>query len=178
MDIATFVKDYQSGLVGILGFTGVIVTLFVNATLGRRQWRDAIEQDRRTLRTALMEELRFLKLVFEDRLVMIKGVEAGDGPEFNSFVVPTDTMSDAYQRLVDRVGLLTSEQAAKAIHAYLAVRQVPAELRLIEDNPYPDGDSRARHWIRLKRERAPTARQQHEVRIKLIADAIRALEAC
>ena len=179
MDFATFARDYGAMtaalIVGAVGFAGVITAQFVNAYLARRQRRDAIEHDRRTVRTALLEELRFLKLSYEDRAKMIKNVE--DDEPNTSFVVPTDTMSDAYQHLIDQIGLLTSDQAAKAIQAYLTVRQVPAELRLIEDEPYPDGDARARHWIRLKRKRAAVVRGMHESRVKLIDDAIKALEA-
>ena len=180
MDFATFARDYGAMtaalIVGVVGFAGVITAQFVNAYLARRQRRDAIDHERHTLRTALLEELRFLKLSYEDRAKMIKEVE-DEHAQFGSFLVPTDTMSDAYQRLVDRIGLLTSEQAATAIQAYLAVRQVPAELRLLEDEPFPDGDMRARHWIRVPRRSAADVRGMHESRVKLIDDAIKALEA-
>jgi hypothetical protein len=37
MDFWTFIKNYQSGIGSLIGFTGVVVTLFVNAMLARRQ---------------------------------------------------------------------------------------------------------------------------------------------
>jgi len=166
-----FFARYQTFIVGVLGFTGVMLTLWWNARQARRQREAVIEHDRTSVRRALLEQLKFLKLSFEDR-DRTMGEAEKDGSD--AFLVPTDTMTDAYHRLIDRIGLLTAEQAAKAIQAYLAVRQMPAKLRLMEDT-HLSGDL-ARDWIRVDKKRFADVRAMHHNHAGLIDDAIRALE--
>ena len=52
-------------VVGVLGFIGIIVTLIVNAWLVRRERQETLKQERTAMRTALVEELKILKLSLE-----------------------------------------------------------------------------------------------------------------
>lgn len=54
----SLIKDFQSGLVGILGFIGVIVTLLWNARLAERNRQRERDQIRQTLQSALRQELK------------------------------------------------------------------------------------------------------------------------
>ncbi|HEY1897011.1 MAG TPA: hypothetical protein VGG62_12090 [Terracidiphilus sp.] len=56
--MATFVQQYQTLIVGILGFTGVMATLAINAWLARKAERRKIEHETRVLRIALTEEMK------------------------------------------------------------------------------------------------------------------------
>jgi hypothetical protein len=83
-------------------------------------------------------------------------------------VIPTDTMTDAYHRLIDRLGLLTSEEIAKVIQAYLAARQLPAKLAPI--------GNRSDDWIRVESQSFGVLRTLHTNHAKLMDDAIKAIE--
>jgi hypothetical protein len=51
------IKDFQSGLVGVLGFAGVIITLWWNAHLSEQTRLQELNQTRQTLQSALHQEL-------------------------------------------------------------------------------------------------------------------------
>src|SRR5215510_14563969 len=55
------VKDFQSGLVGILGFIGVIITLWWNAHSAEQNRVHELDQARQTLQSALHQELQSIR---------------------------------------------------------------------------------------------------------------------
>jgi hypothetical protein len=55
--IADFVRTYQTLIAGIVGFSGVIITLLVNAHLVRAHETRKEKRETDALRKALMEEL-------------------------------------------------------------------------------------------------------------------------
>jgi hypothetical protein len=56
------VERFQTLVVGITGFAGVIASLVVNAWLARRQQAQRVEHERDVLRTALRAELGVLTM--------------------------------------------------------------------------------------------------------------------
>ena len=56
--MADFIKSYQTVIVGVLGFLGVMATLAINAWLERKAERRRIEHETQILRTALIEEMK------------------------------------------------------------------------------------------------------------------------
>lgn len=130
-----FVEKFQSGIVGLLGFVGVIITLIVNAKFAREERQEARKHDRDALTTALTEELRLVKLAFQDRVDTIVKAEADKS---EGIMVPLDSMTEAYDHFVPRLGLLSRKQVEKVMAAYLSVKQVPAKITLIGAK-YGDG---------------------------------------
>jgi hypothetical protein len=57
MTLCTWVREFQTLIVGFLGFAGVIFTLWFNAWQTRRQRREERHHESETLRVALVEEL-------------------------------------------------------------------------------------------------------------------------
>ena len=55
------IKDFQSGLVGILGFIGVIATLWWNAHSAERARAQELNQARETQQSALHQELQSIR---------------------------------------------------------------------------------------------------------------------
>ena len=131
MTFWTAVEDYQTLIVGTLGFTGVIITLLVNAWLARRQRRDEQRHERQTLRIALIEELKI------NRDAVDRNMEppAEDSKPKGAFV-PTDPMDDAYRAFTDRIGLLSRDEVSKIMFAYLSLRTYNAKLFLIGVPPH------------------------------------------
>jgi hypothetical protein len=108
-------KEYQTLIVGGFGFAGVITTLFVNAWLDRRRHQRQILHESKTLRAALRSELGLLQEAFRDRLTMIAASKSGQ-----SMLVPLDTLTDVYGRLIDRIGLLSEPEIPIVMRAYLS----------------------------------------------------------
>ncbi len=55
---------FQTGIVGLIGFAGVILVLVVNAWIVRRQVRNQRDHESDTLARALLAELRIYHQVF------------------------------------------------------------------------------------------------------------------
>lgn len=133
MGFATFARDYGAMtaalIVGIIGFTGVITAQFLNAHLARRQRRETIEHERMTLRTALAAELTRAADIMQGRVtatsLAIPGQEAG-------FYIPTRPMTNVYDRLTDKLGLLNEDEVRKVVDAYETIREMPLRIRLTE----------------------------------------------
>jgi hypothetical protein len=59
-------RDFQAGIAGILGFLGVILTLWINARLARAARLNAIEHERTSVRVAFAEELKLIEKSLKD----------------------------------------------------------------------------------------------------------------
>jgi hypothetical protein len=161
-------KEYQTLIVGAIGFTGVILTLLTNAWLNRKQHTRQVEHERAALKAALSTELCIIRDTFRDRIEMI-----GDTPGTRGMWVPLDTMTDAYTRLVDKIGLLSRGQVNLVMRAYLLIRAVPDRLRLME------GSSEIRpgaSYLWVSNEHIVDARRMHENFLGDIESAISALK--
>src|SRR5262245_2137494 len=115
-------KSYQGIIAGAIAFVGVIVALVGNASLA---WLDRWSKRRnesQVMRSALLAELVFLRDSYEYRAQLL-----ARGPPY--FDVPVHSATEVYDRLLDRIGLLTTEQSAKVVHAYLATKHLHMNLR-------------------------------------------------
>src|ERR1700722_373942 len=90
-------KEYQTLIVGALGFIGVILTLLTNAALDRRQHTRQIEHERTALKAALSAELCIIRDSFDDRIKMIGQAQEGRG-----IMVPLDTMTGVYTKVIEK----------------------------------------------------------------------------
>lgn len=140
MDWLSYANEFPT-LVGLvasatIGFTGVIVALAVNAWLARKQQakeasltreirEEERDHERRTLRAALIAELRINRSAIESNLD--KDMPDEDG----AACVPTDLMNEAYQSFLPRIGLLSAEEVSKVMLAYLTLQSYTANLFLI-----------------------------------------------
>jgi len=113
--VITLIKEYQTLIVGGLGFVGVIATLLTNARLTRRQYARQIERESSNVKAALRSELGIIRAAFQDRIEMLV-----DPAPNQSALIPLDTMTDVYSSLIDRVGLLSEHQIDVVMRPYLA----------------------------------------------------------
>ena len=120
----TWIEDHQILMAGIIGFSGVMLTLWNNARQKRIQRRKERFHERQTLRVALAEELRINRQSF----VESKKTLATHGP--GEYWVPTDEMEDVYRAFIDRIGLLSQVEVSKVMNAYLTLRSYTAALLL------------------------------------------------
>ena len=84
------------------------------------------------MRTALVEELKILKVPLEEEIPKIER-KIKEGGEGGGAIVPTDPGSDVYSAYVPKIGLLRSEEVEKVMLAYLTIRQFRKNLILLTD---------------------------------------------
>lgn len=118
--------DFQTFIVGVLGFVGVISTLLTNAYLQRRQHDRQVTHEARTLRIALKTEPELIATAFRER---IKSID--NAGESSAILIPLDTMTDTYAKLIDRIGLLSAEEVRTTMTAYVLIRQMPQRIELL-----------------------------------------------
>lgn len=125
------IKPYQTLIVGVLAFAGVIVTLggtfLVNGMLARLQHRRGVQHERAVVRTALRAELQATADSYRDRISIFEKPPTHDGA-----LVPLDAMTDIYKSLITRLGLLSQAEIEAVLRAYLLVEQLPSRVRLFE----------------------------------------------
>jgi hypothetical protein len=139
-----FIRAYQTLVVGLLGFAGVILTLLVNAYLQRAQDRRRAKQEARGLRIALMEELRVQRMVLEEVVESLDTAENENGDAGGRFgLVPLERYSRVFDRSIDKLGLLTGRELAYVFAAYLPLSAMTWKLKAMEpatEHRDPTGD--------------------------------------
>lgn len=131
------VEEFQTLIVGVVGFVGVICTLLVNARLARKQHERQVSHQRATLRTALCAELEQIKGLFVDAC----GTAKSAGEENNSAYIPDQIRVQVFKDLGHQVGLLTTREVAAVIKAYALIEELPQRIRILATQHY---DSSAR----------------------------------
>jgi hypothetical protein len=125
-----FLKSYQSLIVGIIGFGGVIATLVANASIARRNEAYRAAREREALRNALVEELKIIKNIFRERMENFaedqrRAKQAGE-------LVPARFATDVFAKSIDRLGLLYPEEIRAVLGAYIPLAELGSRLRLLE----------------------------------------------
>ncbi len=123
------IKDFQTLIAGILVLIGVVVTLWQNASVARKQRENQRDHERENLRVALLAELQINRFVLIEKWNQLK-------PNFETnptmtALVQTDVMDDNYLALLNHIGLLTQIEVNKVMTAYLALRGSRTKLSLI-----------------------------------------------
>ena len=127
LEAASFWERYQTGIVGIVGFAGVIITLVVNSRLAKREREAALDTEQGFMRVALAEELEIIKTALtEGQKHCDKALVDGQG-----LLVPIDAMSSAYESLLPRIGVFPREHVRKVMQAYLTHMEYRKNLALL-----------------------------------------------
>jgi plasmid stability protein len=129
MDMAGFINQYQSGLGALLGLGGVMLTLRVNARLDAQHQRRIADHERDILRQALLAELTMLRDNVQADVDQLKPMIKKDGVTFYLNVMLLTRM---YDRVLDRLGLLTPDQARKVITAYSNAALLPSQVKMLK----------------------------------------------
>ena len=165
--IIDFLERFQTGIVGLIGFTGVILTLFVNAWIARRHGRDARKHERETLGRALLAELSSHRQSIKRNIEAVTE-RAGNGT--GALLVPAITNTPVFDASVARIGLLPGEQLGPVLEACLTLKEIDRSISLISA---PDVSG---HYRIIKGEYAPKAQPMLESLLPVLDAAIAALE--
>ncbi len=125
-------KDFQTLIVGVIGFGGVVLTLLANSWMSRRKQTQLIEHETCSLRTALIAELEQIEKSFKAKAIPVKEEEQPSGA-FH----PKETQLPIYENFVGKFGLLTKEEVSVVIKAYNLVNEAPTRIQLLSVNQHP-----------------------------------------
>lgn len=157
---------YQTLAVGFIGFSGVMLTLVLNAWLARVQRRGERRRERAAIRAALLAELKINLDGLKQNLENSK-----ENTDSGSVFAPTDTMDDAFRAFIHSLGLLSPEEAHKVMLAYLSIRTFKSKLFLI-GVPTSTGD----HHVDVPAKNLPLLDGMQRGLISPICDAIQVME--
>ncbi len=114
-----FLERFQAGIVGIVGFLGVIVTLIVNAWIARSRDRDARNHERRSLSRALLAELRSYRQSVAGSVEGLAKDDLADG----DLLIPSTGPTPVFDAYVGKLGLLDSETVSPVVNAYTVLKE-------------------------------------------------------
>ena len=124
--ICEVLKDFQTAIVGVVGFAGVILTLSANACLTRRQHEREQAGRRRVVETGLHEELGAFPGMVERNLEHIDSIKDNDRSDLNILRV-RPIVSD---HLILDVGMLERNRAQAALRGVMTVHELNRKLVL------------------------------------------------
>jgi hypothetical protein len=118
MPTAAVLKEWQTAVSALAGFVGVILTLLVNAWLGRRADNLTRRHDRLALRTVFRSELASLTDQATGIIEQVtEQLEKEDNKTALAIKVRLPTV--IYDKNVDRLGILTNKEIETILETYL-----------------------------------------------------------
>jgi hypothetical protein len=162
-------ESYQTFFTGLLGFTGVIITMVVNA---RHQSNLRLEERRNeinALRVVLWAELDANRLAFENRIQQLE-----EPSDFSYALVPNQPIDQLYQKNNGHLGLLTEEEIRKVVKAYLLLSDLFYRLRILVGTDNLIGINS--EIIRLDKSQREIAIDMHKSFLPDIVAAIKAID--
>lgn len=164
-----FIKTYQTIFVGLLGFSGVIITMLANAKIQRIQYERSLGHEARSLRVALKSELIASRDAYKNRIDQFKE----DG-EFKTALIPNKSIDKIFNELLTKIGVLTEPEVEKVLRAYALMSELPYRVRILvgTDNVGGYNDE----FIRVNEEYQKAVQGIHEAVLPVIIEAISSIE--
>ena len=124
-----WLQQFQTLLVGVIGFSGICVTIWFNAKQSRIERSENLRIERRVLRIGLLEELQQNKHIVSQAMQLRKSIRS----ESRVYGVPQVIFDDIYKQALANLGLLSRGEVGKILHAYLRLRTGLMALDAIPD---------------------------------------------
>jgi hypothetical protein len=166
----TLLKDFQTLFVGVLGFTGVILTMVVNAKIQRSLQSAQRKHDTQSLRIALLVELQENIQMYQARVEDLANTDA-----VHHALLPSRLANSIFQSSLAKVGLLSTNEVEKVLRAYLLLEELPYRLRLLVGTSNVGGYED--EFIRIDGDRQLVAKQIHEALLPTLREAVAALKS-
>jgi hypothetical protein len=160
---------FQTFVVGLLGFTGVIITMAVNARTQRGLQSRQREHDAKSVRIALLAELKANAEMYESR---IKDLSDSDGS--HHALIQSIVVNNIYQTLLPRIGMLSVKEVELVHRAYLLLEEMPYRLRLLVGTDSVGGLNN--EFIRIDASKQKDAGEIHKALLPSIHNAVCVLE--
>jgi len=162
-------ERYQTFIVGVIGFVGVIYTISTNARLTRSQHKREINYEKLAIRTALIEELTLLSAGYKERIEKLTP-ENCEG----SVYIPTHVPNDAYIHLMSKIGLLGPKEIKTVMVAYQLACELPIRLGFLVVNA--DSTQANRDYIKINNSEISTTAELHKRFLLTFKEALTVLK--
>lgn len=166
--IYQLVQSLQTIIVGVIGFSGVIITLITNARMSRKQHERTISHERKSLRIALYAELELAKTTF-----ISSSVTSDNGNEDAAFF-PNEYPQPVYRSHITKIGLLSPVEISAIIEAYTLINELPIRLSLLSFGHDPSFDHPG--YIYISAAHAETAMDMYRSFLPKIEHALETLK--
>jgi hypothetical protein len=168
-NLLCYLKTYQILVSGIVGFTGVVLTMLANAYFQRAQHKRAIRHEKQSLRTALKAELNSNKQAYEYR------IEQFNEPSGHDHALMQNKVQDnVYDTLLAKIGILEPGEITVIIEAYQLIGETPYRIRILVGTDAVGGLDN--EYIRIKSEHKDTVKKIHESLLPTILAAIESID--
>lgn len=167
--ILELLERFQTSLVGVLGFTGVIITMLANAKIQRNLQSAQRQHEVRSLRTALLVELKANVQMYETRISDLSKTVGT-----HHALIPSKVTNNIYQSSLSDVGLLSAKEVEAVLRAYLLLEEMPYRLRLLVGTNNVGGYND--EFISIDADRQDAAKKIHEALLPTLREAVAALE--
>lgn len=129
--MADLIKSYQTLIAGMFGFVGVMATLVLNAWLARKAERRQIAHEAQVLRVALVEEMKAQRDALRHAA---EGQKAEDSSNVGKqgALAPLQRLTEIFDSSLNKLGLLTRQEVAAVLDAYLPLKELTPKIRLLE----------------------------------------------
>ena len=158
-------QTYQTLIVGLLGFSGVIITMLANAKMQRMQYERKILHEAKSLRVALKSELNANRQSFEGRIKQFE-----EPIEFGDALIQNRSNDKIYNELLSNIGLLTEQEIEKVTEAYALLSEIPYRIRIIVGTERIGGFND--EFINIPKGHHETVTKMHKMVVPIISQAI------
>lgn len=162
-------QDFQTLIVGALGFLGVIGTLWMNAYLSRKQHERIISHERKTLRIALHAELELARRAFFGI-----STPSDDSNEDQGVFFPEYYSQAIYQSLISKIGILSLNEVSAVTEAHALIGELPIRLHLLSSGHHESFERPG--YIYISTEHAETAMSIYRNFLPKIEHALKTLQ--
>lgn len=168
MSLLECLARFQTGIVGVIGFTGVIITLLSNAWLARVQRNETRLHEQKSLAAALQSELTITRDSLREDIPLIDAAVKDGSP---SVLVTKDTNSEVYEALLGKIGGLPADVVRQTMIAYLTIRSMRKKVRLL-----PGATERDDQSVSVPRESFEYLKKMYSNHLPPVEAALKALE--
>lgn len=174
-----YLERFQTLVVGVLGFLGVMATLWYNANLLRKQRTGEVakertlreenrKHERENLRVALLAELDINREYIEEQLEFEKDqIEEIEAP----VLVPLNYLNGVYSAFLPKLGELSESEVKKIMQVYLLIQELNAYLIGLGSHHYKDSQH-----VMVETKYMELVTNREKKIIQSINDAIKALQ--
>jgi hypothetical protein len=141
LELLEMIQTYQTLIVGLIGFVGVMVTLWWNARLQREQEERRERRGASALRRALIEELKQQRKALQVRAENLAKAASDsdkqpDGTKSGT-LIPLERYDSVFTASRDKLGLLDDSQLEAVFKAYLPLPRPTWQLRMLAQPDEP-----------------------------------------
>ncbi len=130
------VQDFQELIAGLIGFGGVIASIFISFWLGRRQRQRDREAEAAALRQALRVEFEIIRDQIARTIARGRAdADAGADKKDDGALIPKNFFRPVYDKLMEKILTIDAHEVRAVLSAYLSLNDYERTLHtLFETN--------------------------------------------